>query len=136
MSDKDKCEYAAIKADPVKYAAYLEKQRKAEARRRSNPAFMERERVRKAKWRQENAEKNDTLRAAHWAVDNAVRSGLIDRPASCEKCNKRCKPQAHHHKGYKRVNWLTILWLCDACHALEHHPREALIPSTSPDEKE
>lgn len=70
-SDYDKQRYAAIKADPVKYAAYLERKRRES---RNRPGFEAR---RKKKWRERNPVKNSVLRDAHHAVEDAVREGMI-----------------------------------------------------------
>lgn len=55
-------------------------------------------------------------------VCRAVKAGILHRPAECSQCRKPCKPQAHHHKGYARENWLSIQWLCHSCHGLAHAP--------------
>lgn len=47
------------------------------------------------------------------AVGNAVRDGRIIRPKTCSKCNKECKPHAHHDDYSKP---LSVRWLCVRCH--------------------
>lgn len=53
---------------------------------------------------------------AYEAVRQAKRTGRLKRPSRCSKCKKFCKPEAHHHKGYRRKDWLNVLWLCTGCH--------------------
>lgn len=111
MSERDKRQWAAIKADPEKYALYL--QRKARERK-AKPEY---ERERKAKWRKKNKEAADRIRRAGHAVETALQAGRIPKGANCTSCgtDKR-KLEAHHHHGYDRKNWLEIVWLCPPCH--------------------
>lgn len=111
MTDRDKRQWEAIKSDPVRYAAYLERKRRE---RKARPDY---ERERKAKWRAKNAERNRILRKAHHAVEAALLSGKIVRPAKCERCHRR-KPTGSHHKSYARADWLKVEWLCDFCHPI------------------
>lgn len=54
------------------------------------------------------------------AVEQALLRGDMTRKP-CERC--RATPaEAHHHAGYDRANWLTVKWLCRACHIEAHHP--------------
>lgn len=46
----------------------------------------------------------------------AIRKGLLERPAFCQRCDKECKPDAHH-SDYTLP--LLIRWLCKTCHAIE-----------------
>lgn len=110
-SEYDKRRYEELKADPAKYAAYLERKRRE---RKARPGY---EGKRKSRWRADNPESNAKLRKAHWAVDNAVRSGKLVRPEHCQGCGSLCKPEAHHHNGYEKEHWLDVVWLCDICHA-------------------
>lgn len=66
-----------------------------------------------AEWRRSNPRK----RAAHQAVRDALLSGLLTRPDSCEddECGKR--PDAHHDNYDKP---LEVLWLCRRHHRLRH----------------
>lgn len=56
---------------------------------------------------------------ARLAIYEAVRDGRVLRSRSCSECLKYCKPDAHHHKGYARENWLNVKWLCEKCHAAQ-----------------
>lgn len=58
---------------------------------------------------------------ARHAVYNAIRSGQLVRPDTCEECGEtyptqsgRAGIQAHHHKGYDHP--LDVKWLCIPCH--------------------
>lgn len=53
----------------------------------------------------------------------AVRSGKIKRPDKCWMCQKGCKPEGHHHKGYSEEHMLDVLWLCLGCHRELHSAR-------------
>src|SRR5689334_14594695 len=68
-----------------------------------------------------------------WArsvLKNAVRSGEVVKPASCQACGvEPPEPRllhAHHHRGYDRANALNVLWLCPKCHR-EAHRRVAVV---------
>lgn len=58
--------------------------------------------------------------AARSKVGYALKTGALNRPTQCQKCNLPCKPHAHHHRGYDRP--LDVAWLCSRCHAEAHHP--------------
>lgn len=62
--------------------------------------------------------KNPEKVAAHQAVKEAIRKGILTRPAACSKCSKACKPQAHHDDYSKP---LEVRWLCVGCHVRHHH---------------
>lgn len=44
----------------------------------------------------------------------AVQAGLLERPATCEKCGNEDDIQAHHY-DYSRP--LEVEWLCRKCHS-------------------
>jgi hypothetical protein len=69
--------------------------------------------IAKKKWVLENEEK----RRAHWAVDNALRSGrLVKKP--CEVCGDEAEG---HHDDYSKP--LEVRWLCDPHHK-DHHKKK------------
>ena len=80
------------------------------------------------KWRDAGRCKYDSalkLRArksAHAKVAYAVRTGKLIRPSQCANCQKECKPQGHHHKGYEKP--LEVVWLCQQCHTARHKAGE------------
>jgi hypothetical protein len=49
-------------------------------------------------------------------VKDALITGKLKRPIRCSKCGKKCKPQAHHHRGYAPEFALDVIWLCRPCH--------------------
>lgn len=116
-SSYDSRRYAEIKADPERYAAYLERKRSERAAAQASRQY---ETTRKRNWRAANPEKNRLLRQAHHAVENAIKSGRLVRPSHCEGCGAECTPEAHHHRGYEREFWLVVKWLCEMCHKAEH----------------
>lgn len=89
-------------------------------------------------WRGKNRERTQAqtnrFRVKHrdrWlataSVYKAVKSGRLVRPTSCERCGKKCRPQAHHHDYTKRLD---VSWVCSKCHrALDNLRRttEALV---------
>ncbi len=121
MSDADRQQYAKIKADPAKYAAYLERKRR---NRRYRPLY---EAARKRKWRLKNEARANQIRRAGHAVDSALIEGLIIRAKFCSRCGSTERVQAHH-RSYERQHWLTVEWLCPRCHVqadkeLRQHPQ-------------
>lgn len=68
---------------------------------------------RTVRWRKANPEKT----RAHRAVQNALRSGKLRRPARCRQCNSRGTLHGHH-ADYSRP--LEVLWLCELCHRKVH----------------
>lgn len=66
----------------------------------------------------------EQIKARH-AVWIALVNGEITKPDTCKYHNDECSGiiHAHHHKGYKKENYLTITWLCN-----EHHRRQHFEP--------
>lgn len=57
---------------------------------------------------------------ARMAVTRALRSGRLVRPNRCEHCRTRCRPEAHHARGYDRAHRLDVEWCCRTCHLAAH----------------
>jgi len=55
--------------------------------------------------------------AAHHAVSQAIKSGLLVR-GPCRKCGGVA--QAHHYKGYEPKHWFHVRWLCARHHREAH----------------
>jgi hypothetical protein len=55
--------------------------------------------------------------AAHSAVNNAVRDGLLTNPGNCVECASEFAVEAHHD-DYDLP--LTVRWLCSECHKRWH----------------
>lgn len=64
-------------------------------------------------WAKNNPEKKRVQAYTQWLI----KSGKINRPSLCQKCNKENKIEAHH-KDYQKP--LNIIWLCRACHQKRH----------------
>lgn len=60
---------------------------------------------------------------ARQAVANHIRLGNIVRPDECSKCQKECKPEAHHADYSKKLD---IEWLCTTCHGEWHQHNTAV----------
>lgn len=91
------------------------KNRYKQKRLEGDESFLEKDRDRIRKYRNDNPD----IYQAHNCVNNALREGKLYRPDTCECCGKICKPQAHHW-SYKEEYWLDVKWLCARCHADEH----------------
>jgi ribosomal protein S27AE len=61
------------------------------------------------RYRAENPEKY----AAHTAVGNAIRDGLLQKRPTCEQCHRGGRIEAHHDDYSKP---LEVRWLCPPCH--------------------
>ena len=110
-------QYRELKADPIRYEAYLERKRKERLARQVDKQY---ETERKRKWSAANPIKNQMHHDAHHAVEAAVRTGKLARPDTCESCGATGKIEAHHHLGYEPEHWLDVQWLCQLCHARQH----------------
>lgn len=62
-------------------------------------------------------ERNPEKRAAHLAVEQALKDGRLVKPEVCEICD-RSLPLAGHHTDYSEP--LVVVWLCDGCHKDVH----------------
>lgn len=71
-------------------------------------------------WRRQYRSLRKDKERGRWAVKRAIETGTLSRPNHCESCQKKCHPDAHHHKGYDRDNLLNVQWLCRRCHNLLH----------------
>lgn len=63
---------------------------------------------------------------ARKALKDAVRRGQIVKPPACQACGSLTpKHQLHgHHDDYAKP--LSVVWLCAACHGIEHMSESAL----------
>jgi len=57
-------------------------------------------------------------RKIHSAVTNAVRSGKLIKPGTCEKCGRNIRVSGHHYDYDKP---LEVTWLCQKCHWEAHN---------------
>ena len=90
--------YARIKSDPSKYSRLLQQMNAVNKRSRiAHPDRME----------------------SRMRVRNAVKNGVLIRPAYCSECKCDCKPHAHHD-SYLPENALKVRWLCRKCHMAHH----------------
>jgi hypothetical protein len=53
---------------------------------------------------------------AQKTVRQAIRDGILVKPAQCSQCPETYPIEAHHHHGYARECWLDVVWLCPKCH--------------------
>ncbi len=61
----------------------------------------------------ENPEKTK----AKGMIQAMISKGLIERPSTCEICDKPCKPDGHHPDYLKPYE---VYWLCKDCHRFVH----------------
>ncbi len=67
----------------------------------------------------------DPLRLlARATVSRALMRGTLEKPDRCEECgffpDTPTYIHGHHYKGYDKVNWLRVQWLCYPCHQESH----------------
>lgn len=93
--------------NPEKAKAHKERYRSADRER-----TLEQGRKYAAQHRQKFPERDK----ARNKVRDALITGKLIRPRRCSKCLTKCKPQAHHHKGYAPEFALDVIWLCRPCH--------------------
>lgn len=75
----------------------------------------------KYKRRTERIYSDPLARSARQKVRDAVRSGKIEKPLSCEECGTNTKREvlsAHHYNGYDHP--FDIKWVCPGCHGKVH----------------
>lgn len=128
-----KCKYKKIKEYYEKYP-----EKKKESLRKYYYNHWEKKQKQRAEWTAKNKDKvrgykrkyfkkwsvknREKLRAQR-AIKSAIRRGKLIRPNKCEICGKTCYPDAHHYKGYKEHNILSVQWLCVKCHRREDNKR-------------
>lgn len=86
---------------------------KVSADRKADPEKREIDLRSRERWR----DRNFVKRRAHIMVGNAIRDGVLKKPATCERCHEE-KPVNGHHESYYKP--LEVTWLCDDCHGLRH----------------
>jgi len=94
--------------DPARVAL----RKKVAAQRRNDPEKRSRDLGSSKAW----AERNSDKRAAHNAVNNAVRDGKL-KAKPCETCGYGVGVQAHHEDYSKPLD---VIWLCKRCHGARH----------------
>lgn len=62
-------------------------------------------------------EANRNKLRAEGKLDYAISTGKIKRPNECSVCHKKCIPHGHHYDYSKP---LSVIWVCDVCHARLH----------------
>ena len=92
-----------------------EVQRERTKRYRSSPKGQEKE----AEYMEQYIQNNPEQRKAMTAIMHALERGKIEKPDSCQVCNKKRKVQGHH-ESYEPEHWLDVIWLCASCHKKYH----------------
>ncbi len=96
-----------------KWNKYMRK--RAKDWRKNNPELAKIKDALKIRYRK----KNDPKDKARGILNRAIKSGKIVRPNICSKCLEPKRVQGHHF-DYEKP--LEVIWLCQKCHSLEHHP--------------
>ncbi|MBW7392000.1 hypothetical protein [Escherichia coli] len=81
------------------------------------------------KARENYLESHRQRQQARWSVKRAIKSGKLCRPTTCQKCNSKCHPDAHHCDYSKP---LEVMWLCKACHVEWHKHNKPIYPDEEP----
>lgn len=95
-------------------------------RRRQNPDRARARDRRNARRRQaariayESRPERRLKRAAYQVVYWAVRSGMVEKPETCERCGAKPPPRRLHAHHLDYAKPLEIVWLCSLCHGEEH----------------
>jgi len=64
------------------------------------------------------------------ALNQAIRSGKIERAKECSQCQST-KHIVGHHWSYEEANWTDVIWVCQSCHRKIHEELDrmgAVIP--------
>lgn len=61
---------------------------------------------------------------ARTAVQNAVTSGKITKPCTCQFCGCSDRRIEAHHSSYSEDMYLVVTWLCTVCHGKVHRKYE------------
>lgn len=61
--------------------------------------------------------KNPVARSAHVILNNAIKTGCIEKPKFCEECGAQERLDGHH-EDYSLP--LVVRWLCRKCHKAKH----------------
>lgn len=64
--------------------------------------------------------KRSEKRYARYRVNDALKTGVLERSPVCQWCGDRCQTEAHHYKGYGFMHILDVQWLCRTCHNMMH----------------
>ena len=65
------------------------------------------------RWERKSPEK----RAAHIILGNAVRDGIVQKPANCSICGVTGRIHGHHEDYTKPLD---VVWCCQKCHVQLH----------------
>lgn len=101
-----------------RYFRTTEKGRATDARGKQKYRKTEKGRANDAMRRQRDGDKMK----ARYAMNRAVKQGILPRPASlpCVGCGQAAK-EYHHHLGYEPEHHLSVVPVCKMCHARFHH---------------
>lgn len=117
------CRKALVRANR---ASKVEQYREYDRRRFDKPERV----IARAEWKQTEAGKQSKAKtskkyrlenpkkyAAHLALNNAVRDGIITKRTDCEECGETYYIEGHHDDYDKP---LEVRWLCAGCHTSWH----------------
>lgn len=104
------CQKARVRANRRKRIEYY---RQYEHRRAKQPRRVAAQTKLTKSWRLKHPDRY----AAHAAVSNAIRDGVLKKPSQCSRCAST-KHIHGHHEDYSRP--LDVIWLCPRCHRIAH----------------
>ena len=65
-------------------------------------------------WRSRNKDKT----TAHRIISDSVKSGVMKKPVTCERCGSKSDHIHAHHYDYSKP--LSVIWMCRSCHSKLH----------------
>mgnify|MGYP001605668795 CR=1 FL=1 len=91
---------------------------KERIRRKNDPDFLVKNRVRYKEYYKRNREKMLPMHNAHKLVMYAIKLGVMKRPEECSMCESKVGKMEGHHENYDKP--LDVIWVCKMCHKNLH----------------
>ena len=81
--------------------------------------YHQRNKAKRNEYQKNYTKENPIKIKAKNALNQAIRSGKIERGTECSECGTK-KHIVGHHWSYEEANWLDVLWVCQSCHRKIH----------------